>query len=53
VRPLGALLGGALGAGVGVRTTLFVAVAGAVASVLWLLPSSVPRMRALPNASGA
>ena len=49
VRPLGALAGGALGATVGIRPTLFAAVAGAVASVLWLLPSPVLRMRSLPE----
>jgi MFS family permease len=49
VRPLGALAGGALGATIGIRPTLFAAVAGAVASVLWLLPSPVLRMRSLPE----
>jgi MFS family permease len=49
VRPLGALAGGALGATIGIRPTLLVAVAGAVASVLWLLPSPVPRLRSLPE----
>jgi MFS family permease len=50
VRPLGALAGGALGAAVGMRETLVLAVAGAVASVLWLLPSPVLRLRSLPEA---
>jgi MFS family permease len=50
VRPLGALAGGAAGAAVGMRETLIVAVAGAVASVLWLVPSPVLRLRALPEA---
>jgi MFS family permease len=50
VRPLGALAGGALGAAIGMRPTLWIAVAGGVASVLWLLPSPVPRLRALPEA---
>jgi MFS family permease len=49
VRPLGALGGGALGAAIGIRPTLLVAVAGAVASVLWLLPSPVLRLRSLPE----
>jgi hypothetical protein len=49
-RPLGALAGGALGATIGMRPTLLIAVAGAVASVLWLLPSPVVRLRALPEA---
>ncbi|MEA2385438.1 MAG: hypothetical protein QOH72_5409 [Solirubrobacteraceae bacterium] len=50
VRPLGALAGGAFGAGIGMRPTLLVAVGGAVASVFWLLPSPVLQLRALPEA---
>jgi MFS family permease len=50
VRPLGALAGGALGATIGMRATLLLAVAGALAGVLWLLPSPVPRLRELPEA---
>jgi hypothetical protein len=50
VRPLGALAGGALGATIGIRPTLLLAVAGALASVLWLLPTPVPRLRELPEA---
>jgi predicted MFS family arabinose efflux permease len=50
VRPLGALAGGALGATIGMRPTLWLAVAGGVASVLWLLPSPVLRLRGLPEA---
>jgi hypothetical protein len=49
VRPLGALAGGGLGATIGMRPTLWLAVAGGVASVLWLLPSPVLRLRALPS----
>lgn len=49
VRPLGALTGGALGATIGIRPTLVAAIAGAVASVLWLLPSPVLRLRSLPE----
>ena len=49
VRPIGALGGGALGAVIGLQPTLWIAGIGAVASVLWLLPSPVPRMRALPE----
>jgi predicted MFS family arabinose efflux permease len=49
VRPLGALGGGALGAAIGLQPTLWIAGIGAVASVLWLLPSPVPRLRALPG----
>jgi MFS family permease len=50
VRPLGALAGGAAGATFGMRETLLIAVAGAIASVLWLVPSPVPRLRELPEA---
>jgi MFS family permease len=49
IRPIGALFGGALGAWIGVRPTLWVATIGAVAGVLWLLPSPVPRLRELPE----
>lgn len=51
VRPLGSLLGGALGAWLGMRPTLWIAVAGAVLGVLFLLPSPVPRLRELPDAA--
>jgi MFS family permease len=47
IRPIGALLGGGLGAAVGVVPTLWVATVGAVASVLFLLPSPIPRLRRL------
>jgi predicted MFS family arabinose efflux permease len=50
VRPLGALAGGAAGATLGMRETLLLAVAGGILSVLWLLPSPVPRLRELPEA---
>ncbi|GHI83371.1 MFS transporter [Streptomyces xanthophaeus] len=49
-RPLGALTGGFLGTAIGVRPTLWIATAGAVLSVLWLLPSPVPGTRELPGA---
>lgn len=44
-RPLGAVFGGLLGSAIGLRPTLWVAVIGAVCSVLWLLPSPIPTMR--------
>jgi MFS family permease len=53
VRPLGALGGGALAAAIGTRPTLWIAGVGGVASVLWLLPSPVPRLRALPGSGPA
>ena len=49
VRPLGALAGGLLGAEIGVRNTLWIATIGAVAGVLWLLPSPVMHLRELPE----
>jgi MFS family permease len=49
IRPLGALAGGALGALIGVRPTLWVGVIGALAAVLWLVPSPVPRLHDLPE----
>jgi MFS family permease len=49
VRPLGALAGGALGSWLGLRPTLWVATAGALLGVLWLLPSPVLGLRTLPE----
>jgi predicted MFS family arabinose efflux permease len=49
VRPLGALAGGGLGTWLGLRPTLWIATVGALAGVLWLLPSPVLRLRELPN----
>ena len=48
VRPLGALAGGLLGAEIGVRNTLWIATVGAIAGVLWVLPSPIMKMRELP-----
>ena len=50
VRPLGALAGGALGTWIGLRPTLWIATVGAIAGVLWLLPSPIPQLRELPEA---
>jgi len=49
VRPLGALVGGALGTWIGLRPTLWIATTAAIAGVLWLLPSPLMRMRELPE----
>lgn len=49
VRPLGSLAGGFLGAAIGLRPTLWIAAAGAIAGVLWLLPSPILRLRELPE----
>lgn len=49
VRPLGSLVGGALGSTIGLRPTLWIGTVGALAGVLWLLPSPIPRLRDLPE----
>jgi MFS family permease len=51
VRPLGSLAGGTLGAWIGLRPTLWIAALGAILGCLWLLPSPLPRLRELPEAS--
>ena len=50
-RPLGALLGGLLGATAGLRSALWVATGGGVGGALLLLPSPLPRFR-LPDPGG-
>lgn len=52
VRVLGALVGGWLGASIGLRPTLWIATGGALAGILWLLPSPVMRIRTLPEPEG-
>jgi MFS family permease len=49
VRPIGALVGGALGTWIGLRTTLWIGAAGAIVGALWLLPSPILRLRELPE----
>jgi len=51
IRPIGALVGGALGATIGVRETLFVASIGALCSVLWLVGSPVLALHDMPDAA--
>ena len=51
VRPVGALLGGLLGAAIGVREALFVVTIAASLGVLWMIGSPVLRLRDLPEAS--
>ena len=52
VRPIGALGGGLLAAAVGLQPTMWVTAIGALAGVLWLLPSPMPRLRDLPRGGG-
>jgi MFS family permease len=48
-RPLGALVGGWLGTGIGIRPTLLTAgICGALGS-LWLLPSPIPGIKVVPE----
>jgi len=49
IRPLGSLLGGALGSAMGLRPALWIASIAACAGVLWLLPSPIPALRDLPE----
>jgi predicted MFS family arabinose efflux permease len=49
VRPLGALVGGVLGSTLGLRPTLWLATAGGLLGVVWLLPSPLLRLRTLPE----
>ena len=44
-RPVGGLVGGALGALIGLRPTLWIATAGGLAGFLWLLPSPLLSFR--------
>jgi MFS family permease len=49
IRPLGSLAGGALGATIGLHPTLWIASAGAMAGLLWAVPSPVRTLRQLPE----
>jgi MFS family permease len=49
IRPIGALLGGALGATVGLRPTVWIATFGALLGVLWIILSPLPGLRVLPE----
>jgi predicted MFS family arabinose efflux permease len=49
VRPVGSLIGGFLGSAIGLQTTLWIGVLGALAGFLFLLPSPIPQMRELPE----
>lgn len=47
--PLGALLGGALGTGYGLRTTMWITAIGQVLPLLWIVTSPIARHRDLPT----
>jgi MFS family permease len=49
VRPVGTALGGVLGTWIGVRTTLWIGTLGALAGMLFLLPSPIRHLHDLPD----
>jgi MFS family permease len=49
VRPVGALMGGVLGAAIGVRETLIVVTIASLAGVLWLIRSPLLRLHEVPE----
>ncbi|HTS74477.1 MAG TPA: MFS transporter [Gaiellaceae bacterium] len=53
VRPVGTALGGALGTTIGVHTTLWIATVGALAGLLFLVPSPIRTLRDVPQTAGA
>jgi MFS family permease len=52
VRPIGSVIGGELGSWIGLRPTLWIGSVGALAILLWVLPSPLPRLRDLPLEAG-
>ncbi len=53
IRPIGALAGGLLAGAIGLRSTMWIAAAGGLAGVLWLLPSRMSQVRDVPEAAVA
>jgi hypothetical protein len=51
IRPIGALLGGALGTWLGLQAALWIGVLGALGGIVWLLVSPVPRLREVAEAA--
>jgi predicted MFS family arabinose efflux permease len=51
-RPVGSLVGGALGTLIGLRPTLWIAAVGGALGFLWLIPSPVPSFR-MPDVATA
>jgi MFS family permease len=49
VRPLGTATAGVLGSTIGLRPTLWIATVGALAGLLWLLPSPLMSLRDVPE----
>lgn len=51
IRPIGALLGGALGTAIGLQATIWIGVLGALLGVGWLAFSPIPRLREVLEAA--
>ncbi len=51
VRPVGALLGGALGTAIGLQATLWIGVLGALLGAVFLVFSPIPRLRTVAEAA--
>jgi predicted MFS family arabinose efflux permease len=51
IRPIGALLGGALGTAIGLEATIWIGVLGALLGVGWLAFSPIPRLREVAEAA--
>jgi MFS family permease len=49
VRPLGSLAAGLAASVIGIHTTLWIATIAGALSALWLVPSPLPRLKALPH----
>ena len=49
VRPLGTSVAGVLGSTIGLRPTMWIATVGALAGLLWLLPSPIMLLHDLPT----
>lgn len=49
VRPIGAALGGLLGAAIGVRETLLIVTVAQLLGLLWLIGSPIPSLREIPE----
>jgi MFS family permease len=52
IRPIGAVIGGALGALIGVHQTLLIVTVAQLSGLLWLVGSPVVRLKELPEAGG-
>jgi len=53
LQPLGALTAGLLAEAIGVRETIWIAIAGGALGIAWLLASPIPRLREIPEHGGS